>query len=95
MFPFLGGWPTPPSALSTARHPWPGYLAAWRAAEGLHAGEDVLRALDARFTRLTCGYGPYLCSDRAGITEAAQQAAIDAGQIRATGIRYTGTLRPR
>ncbi len=75
--------------------PWPDYLAAWRAAEGLHTGEDVLRALDARFTRLTSCYGPYLCSDQAGITEAEEQAAIDAGQIRATGIRYTGTLRPR
>ena len=73
--------------------PWPQFLAERCAEEGMHAGADVLRALDARFTRLTCDYGPYFFSDLAGTGEADEQAAIDAGQIRATGIRYTGTLR--
>lgn len=72
----------------TSGQPWPDYLAAWRAAEGLHAGRDVLAALDMRFTRLSCRYGPYLFADLAGTTEAAEQAAIEAGLIRATGIRY-------
>jgi hypothetical protein len=42
---------------------------------------------------LSCGYGPYFFSDLGGTSEGDEQAAIDAGQIRATGIRYTGTLR--
>jgi SAM-dependent methyltransferase len=73
--------------------PWPDFLAAWRAGEGLHAGADVVRALDARFRRLSCRYGPYFFCDLAGTTEADEQAAIDAGQIRPNGIRYTGTPR--
>jgi SAM-dependent methyltransferase len=74
--------------------PWPEFSGAWRADDRLHAGQDVVRALDARFTRLSCGYGPYFFPDLAATTEADEQAAIDAGQIRATGIRYTGTLLP-
>jgi SAM-dependent methyltransferase len=71
--------------------PWPAFFAGWRGEEGLHDGEDVLRALDARFSRVSCGYGPYFFADLADTTEADEQAAIGAGQIRATGIRYTGT----
>jgi SAM-dependent methyltransferase len=74
--------------------PWPEFFGGWRADDRLHAGQDVVRALDARFTRLSCGYGPYFFPDLAATTEADEQAAIDAGQIRATGIRYTGTLLP-
>ena len=73
--------------------PWPEFHAAWQAEEGLHAGAGVLRRLDERFSRLSCSYGPYFFSDLAGTTEADEQAAIDAGQIRAAGIRYTGTAR--
>jgi len=73
--------------------PWPQLLAEWRAEERMHTGADVLRALDTRFTRLSCSYGPYFFSDLAGTSEADEQAAIDAGQIRATGIRYTGRRR--
>jgi SAM-dependent methyltransferase len=73
--------------------PWQEFHAGWRAEEGLHTGADVLRALDAQFSRLSCGYGPYFFPDLAGTAQADEQAAIDAGLIRATGIRYAGTLR--
>jgi SAM-dependent methyltransferase len=71
--------------------PWGEFHAAWRAAEGLHDGEAVLRALGARFRRLSCAYGPYFFPDLE-VDAAAEQAAIDAGEIQASGIRYTGTL---
>lgn len=73
--------------------PWQAFFAGWRAEEGLHAGREVLRGLDVRFSLRSCSYGPYFFPDLAGITEADEQAAIDAGQIRATGIRYAGTRR--
>jgi SAM-dependent methyltransferase len=73
--------------------PWQQFHAGWRAAEGLHAGADVVRGLDAWFARRSCGYGPYFFPDLAGTTEADEQAAIDAGQIQPTGIRWTGVRR--
>jgi SAM-dependent methyltransferase len=74
--------------------PWPEYIAGWRAAEGLHRGQAILRGLDARFSRRSCDYGPYFFPDLDQVTEAGEQAAIDTGQIRATRIRYAGILRP-
>lgn len=71
--------------------PWQEFVSTWRAAEGLHDGQAVVRALDTRFRRLSCAYGPYFFADLE-VDAAAEQAAIDAGQIQATGIRYTGTL---
>lgn len=70
--------------------PWPEFYAAWRAAEGLHEGQAVVRGLDARLQRLSCRYGPYFFADL-DVGEAAEQAAIKAGQIQANGIRYVGT----
>ena len=71
--------------------PWAQFHAAWRTAAGLHDGAAVLRALGTRFRRLSCACGPYFFADLE-VDEAAEQAAIDAGRIRATGIRYTGAL---
>jgi SAM-dependent methyltransferase len=88
-----------PGWLSRARdewlasgQPWQQYLAGRRAAEGLHTGAGVVRGLDARLSRLACGYGPYFFADLAATAED-EQAAIDAGEIRAAGIRYAGALR--
>ncbi len=50
-------------------------------------------ALDARFDRRLCVFGPYFFADLASITEADERAAIDVGQIQATGIQYVGRLR--
>jgi SAM-dependent methyltransferase len=73
--------------------PWDDYFPAWAASHGLHAGRDVVAALDARFHRRLYAEGPYFFPDLAGVTSADEQAAIDAGQIRAAGIRYVGALR--
>ena len=68
--------------------PWDGYFRAWAGEEGLHPGEAIVRGLDARFTRQLHAEGPYLFAELADTGEAEEQAAIDAGQIRASGIRY-------
>lgn len=72
---------------------WEAYCRAWAAAEGLHTGRAILRGLDERFEQRMRTEGPYFFPDLAGTTEADEQAAIDAGQIRATGIRYAGRAR--
>jgi SAM-dependent methyltransferase len=67
---------------------WESYFRAWAEAEGLHTGREIERALDARFDRRECTYGPYFFADLVATSEAEEQAAIDAGQIQAGGIRY-------
>ena len=47
-----------------------------------------MRGLDARFSRQLHVEGPYFFADLADTSEAEEQAAIDAGQIQAGGIRY-------
>jgi SAM-dependent methyltransferase len=71
--------------------PWDGYLRAWAGQEGLHRGEDIVRGLDARFDRRLHQAAPYFFADLAGTGEAEEQAAIDAGLVRAGGIRYAAT----
>jgi SAM-dependent methyltransferase len=75
--------------------PWDAYFPAWAANHGLHKSRDVVRCLDARFLRRAYAEGPNFFPDLVGTAQADEQAAIDAGQIRATGIRYVGTPRPR
>jgi hypothetical protein len=75
--------------------PWESYLRSWAAAEGLHTGADIVRDLDARFDRHFLGYGPYFFPDLAGVSEAGEQAAIDAGELRASRITYAGRRRAR
>jgi SAM-dependent methyltransferase len=73
--------------------PWERYLQGWAAAEGLHTGEDIVAELDARFDRQFLGYGPFFFADLDGVTEADEQAAIDAGEIQANRILYAGRRR--
>jgi SAM-dependent methyltransferase len=68
--------------------PWDDFLRAWAEQEGLHPGDAIVRGLDARFRRRFYAVGPYFFADLAGTSEAEEQAAIDAGRIRAVGIRY-------
>lgn len=75
--------------------PWETYCRSWAEREGLHAGDEIIRGLDARFERLSCAHGPYFFADLMGTSAADEQAAIDTGQIEATGIRYTATLGTR
>ena len=68
--------------------PWDGYLRPWATEEGLHPGEVIMRGLDARFDRRFSVEAPYFFAELADTGEAEEQAAIDAGEIRASGIRY-------
>jgi SAM-dependent methyltransferase len=78
---------------ATSGQPWDGYCRAWATQEGLHSGQAIMRGLDARFDRQQCAFGPYFFGDLADTTQADEQAAIDAGKLRATGIWYAGRLR--
>jgi SAM-dependent methyltransferase len=68
--------------------PWDRYLQGWVEETGLHPGEAIMRGLDARFARRLYAEGPFFFADLAGTGEAEEQAAIDAGRIRAGGLRY-------
>jgi hypothetical protein len=70
--------------------PWDAYCRAWAEADGLHAGDAMIRELDTRFDRQLLSYGPYFFADLADVSEADEQAAIDAGQIQANRIDYVG-----
>jgi SAM-dependent methyltransferase len=74
---------------------WDAYCRSWAKQEGLYTGEEIVRGLDARFDRRSYATAPYFFPDLNGVSQADEQAAIDSGQIRATGIRYTGTRRSR
>jgi hypothetical protein len=50
-----------------------------------------VRGLDAHFDRQLYVEAPYFFADLATTSEAEEQAAIDAGLIRAGGIRYAAT----
>jgi SAM-dependent methyltransferase len=73
---------------------WPGYLHSWLEREGLHSGETLVGLLDERLERRQLVYGPYFFADLADVTEADEQAAIDAALVQASRIDYVGT-RPR
>jgi len=70
--------------------PWESYCRGWAAEEGMHAGEDIVAGLDARFDRRFAGHGPFFFADLAGVTEADEQAAIDAREIQPNRIGYVG-----
>jgi SAM-dependent methyltransferase len=74
---------------------WDGYREAWAQHEGLHAGQDIVRELDARFDRQLLAYGPYFFPDLGGVGEDEEQAAIDAREIQANRITYVGWQRQR
>lgn len=71
--------------------PWGAYFRSWVTEHGLHPGQAMVQALDARFKRTGFSRGPYFHCYLDGVTEADEQAAIDAGEIRANGFRYTAT----
>jgi SAM-dependent methyltransferase len=73
--------------------PWESYRRDWAAGEHLHAAGDIVAELDARFDRQFLGYGPYFFADLAGVSEADEQAAIDAGVIQPNRVAYAGRRR--
>jgi SAM-dependent methyltransferase len=70
--------------------PWDACLESWVRAEGLHAGQDILDELNARFDCEAVAWGPYFFADLEGTSDADEQAAIDSGLIKANRIRYLG-----
>jgi SAM-dependent methyltransferase len=72
---------------------WPDFSARWATAEGMHTGREIFTALQARFDTRSYDEVPYFFPDLAEVTEAMEQAAIDAGQIRAAGSHYVGESR--
>ena len=61
---------------------WDAFLQSWADAEGLHAGQDILDELDARFDCQVVAYGPYFFPGLAGTSDADEQAAIDSRLIQ-------------
>ncbi len=75
--------------------PWLTYLREWAGSEQLHAAATLLQLLDARFEREHLAAGPYFFADLGETSEEEEQAAIDAGQIRATRLDYVARRRSR
>jgi len=73
--------------------PWELYFRPWASNEGLHPSERILTALDERFHLRMRSAGPYFFPDLRDTAESDEQAAIDAGVIRPTAVRYVGQLR--
>lgn len=72
---------------------WQEYIGGWSQAEGLHEAGDILREVQARFDVGPVRYGPYLFSDLADVSEADEQAAIDAGLIQPCRVQYAARRR--
>jgi SAM-dependent methyltransferase len=71
---------------------WDAYFPAWANGHGLHPAERILDALARRFESVLDERGPYFYAELDDVAEQDEQAAIDAGKISATGIRYVGAL---
>jgi SAM-dependent methyltransferase len=74
---------------------WEEYLHGWAEAHGLHRSDALVRTLDERLERRRLAYGPYLFPELADTTPIDEQAAIDAGTIRATRVDWLGVRRCR
>jgi SAM-dependent methyltransferase len=70
--------------------PWDRFCHNWAQEHGLHTAGALRPELDTRFTMTHASWGPYYFPELAHTDEAAEQAAIDAGQIRACCLRYVG-----
>jgi len=77
--------------------PWEAYMQAWATEDHIHPGDTVLAKLTARFESTAAEDGlasyPYYFPDLDGVTEADEQAAIDAGLVQPAGIRFVGDRR--
>jgi SAM-dependent methyltransferase len=75
---------------ATSGGEWAPWLESWARGHGLHRAEEVVRALDRRFERRLLAQEPYLFSALGPEAQGDEQAAIDAGRIRATRVDYVG-----
>lgn len=73
---------------------WNAFIRAQLAEHGLHPASVIRRELEKRFAATHTSSGPYYFPDMLDTEPAAEQAAIDAGQIRAGCLRYAGRVRP-
>jgi len=71
---------------------WPDYLREWAAEHGLHPSDSIVRILDERLQRRQLRERPYLFHALVDTAETDEQAAIDAGEIRATRLDYVATV---
>lgn len=78
---------------TASRLSWSDYFRGWTREEGLHPGGDTVRALDERFDRQACAYGPYFFPELDDTDEREELAAIAAGMVQATGITWVGRRR--
>ncbi len=70
--------------------PWPEFIRDWAQGHGLHPLTAIEAALAERFTTIHRSHGPYYFPELADTGQDREQAAIDAGQIRAGCLRYAG-----
>jgi SAM-dependent methyltransferase len=73
--------------------PWPEYRDRWADGHGLHSWRAVESALASRFETVLREDAPSLFGDVAEISEEIERAAIAAGEISATGVRWVGRRR--
>jgi SAM-dependent methyltransferase len=69
---------------------WDEFFGGWLEHHGLHPASVIRRELDARFTASHLSTAPYYFADLLDADAAEEQAAIDAGQLRAGCLRYAG-----
>ena len=94
--------PAEPSAWLSALHaewtasgqPWNVFLQSWIRHHGLHPASAIRRRLADRFVTIHESSGPYYFPGFMGVGPEAEQAAIDAGEIRAGCLRYVGRRPP-
>ncbi|HZT97799.1 MAG TPA: methyltransferase domain-containing protein [Chloroflexota bacterium] len=70
--------------------PWSEFLRGWLEEHGLHPAATIQRELKGRFDTLFEDQAPYFYPDLLDVDAEAEQAAIDAGTIRAGCLRYAG-----
>jgi SAM-dependent methyltransferase len=62
---------------------WERYREDWAVRHHLYTARAIRSGLDARFTTDDVSWGPYYFPELSGVDRATEQAAIDAGEIRA------------
>jgi SAM-dependent methyltransferase len=73
--------------------PWSEYLQSWAAEERLHRGDGLIAALTRQFDTVWLARGPYVFADLDGISPEDENAAIERGELNATGIQFVGVRR--
>ena len=74
---------------------WDVFFRGWLERHGLHSASIIRRGLDARFVTTHDSSGPYYFPDLLDADATVEQAAIDAGAIKAGCLRYAGLRAPR